>query len=176
MATVPEFAEPRPARHVLIAGVGYQNLRDLSVGPAIVPLLRDLAWPVGVEVDDLSFGPIAVVQRLQDRPGYYERIVLVASVQRGRRAGQVTCYRWGGQVPDEEEIQRRVGEAVTGTISLDNLLVIAQRFDALPSDVVVIEVEPEDTGWGPGFTPTVEQSMDEIIAAVRRAAMERRDG
>jgi hydrogenase maturation protease len=162
--------------HVLIAGVGYDYLRDLSVGPVLLPMLCELEWPPGVEVDNLSFGPITVVQWLQDRPGYYDRIVFVSAVERGREPGRVYCYRWDGPLPEDDEIQRCVQEAVTGVISLDNLLIIAQHFGALPPEVVVVEAEPVDTGWGPGFTPQVKEAVGEIIETVRRAAIDRYDG
>ncbi len=157
---------------VLIAGVGYHNLRDLSVGPWLVPTLRRLDWPAGVEIDDLSFGPIAVVQRFQERPGCYDRIVFVAAMRRGREPGRVYPYRWNGALPDADEIQRRVGEALAGVISLDNLLIIAQYFGVLPREVFVVEVEPEDTNAGPGFTPRVEAALDEVIETVRRMALD----
>ncbi len=151
----------------MIAGVGYQNLRDLSVGPVLVPQLAELTWPAGVEVDDWSFGPIAVVQRLQDRPGFYKRLVLISAVQRGREPGGVYAYRWNGQLPDPEEIQARIGEAVTGVISLDNLLIIAEHFKVLPPEVYVIEVEPEDINWGQGFTPRVAVAIGQVVEKVR---------
>jgi len=162
--------------NVLIAGVGYQNLRDLSLGPTLVPVLRRIEWPPGVEIDDLSFGPIAVVQRFQDRPGYYDRIVFVSGVERGREPGRVYCYRWRGTLLDDAQVQERVAEAVTGVISLDNLLIIAQRFGVLPRDVTIVEVEPEDTGWGLSFTPQVAAALDEVIATVRRAALGENNG
>jgi hydrogenase maturation protease len=152
---------------VLIACVGYRFLRDLSVGPELVPVLSQLEWPQGVEVCDLHFGPIHMVHWLQERPGYYERIVFVAAVPRGREKGRVYWYRWDGTLPDAEEIQQRVGEGVTGVISLDNLLIVGQYFGALPSDVIVIEVEPEDTGWGPGFSSQVEALLPDVVQRVR---------
>ncbi len=161
---------------VLIAGVGYPFLRDLSVGPVLVPELRRLEWPAGVEIDDWSIGPIAIVQRLEERPDCYDRIVFVAAVQRGREPGRVSCYRWRGELPDAEEIQQRVGEAVMGVISLDNLLIIGQHFRVFPPDVVVVEVEPEETGWGDGFSPRIEAALGETVAAVRRAALDGTDG
>lgn len=164
---------------VLVATVGYRNLRDLSVGPVLLPALRDIDWPAGVEVDDLSFGPIAVVQRFQEeaeRPGYYDRLVFLSGVERGREPGGIYCYCWAGELPGPDEIQARVAEAVTGVISLDNLLVIAQYYGVLPHDVRVVEVEPADTGWGEGFTPIVEATIDDVLAAVRRAAVEGCDG
>ncbi len=153
--------------HTMIAGVGYQNLRDLSVGPELVPKFQQLRLPEGVEVDDWSFGPIAVVQRLQDRPGFYDRIIFVSAVERGRKRGCVYSYKWQGKLPDADEIQARIGEAVTGVISLDNLLIITQHFNVLPRDVFVVEVEPEDTGWGPGFTPRVEAALGQVIEVVK---------
>jgi hydrogenase maturation protease len=155
--------------HILIAGVGYQNLRDLSVGPVLIPALRQLDWPEGVDIEDLSYGPIAVVQWLEDRPDYYERIVFVSAVERTREPGKVYCHRWPGTLPETDEIQARIGEAVMGVISLDNLLIITQYFGVLPSDVIVVEVEPVDTGWGLEFTPGVEAALDVTIEIIRRA-------
>ncbi len=155
---------------VLIAGVGYPYLRDLSVGPVLVPELRELDWPEGVEVEDLSFGPIAVVQRFEAMSEPYDRVVFLSAAQRGRQPGRVYSYRWDGTLPNAEEIQGRIAEAVMGVISLDNLLIIAGHFGVLPDDVVVVEVEPEDTGWGPGFTPSIEEALREVIETVRAAA------
>ncbi len=160
----------------IIAGVGYPFLRDLSVGPVLVPELQRLEWPAGVEVEDWSIGPIHLVQRLEARPKPYDRIIFVAAVQRGREPGRVYRSRWHGELPDAAEIQARVGEAVMGIISLDNLLIIGEHFGVFPPDVVIVEVEPEDTGWGPGFTPRVEAALSDVVATVRREVQESRDG
>ena len=156
----------------MIAGVGYPNMRDLSVGPVLVSKLHDMAWPEGVDIDDWSFGPIAVVQRLEDRPRYYDRIVLFSAVERGREPGSVTCSRWDGALPDAEEIQARVGEAVMGIISLDNLLIVGQQFGAWPRDVRVVEVEPDTCEFGLDFSARITASLDEVVAAVRQAALD----
>ncbi|MBI5301732.1 MAG: hydrogenase maturation protease [Chloroflexi bacterium] len=156
----------------LIAGVGYHNLRDLSIGPMLVAKLKQLDWRANVEIDDLSFGPIAVVQRLQDQPCYYDRVVFVAGVQRGRAPGQIFSYHWDSALPSKDEIQQRIGEAVTGVVSLDNLLIIAQHFGVLPRDVRVVEVEPADTSFGLELTPRIEAVFDQVIQAVKNAALE----
>ena len=166
--SMPEATGPS----VLIAGVGYQFMRDLSIGPVLVPELQRMEWPSGFEVDDWSIGPIHIVQRVEVRPHPYDRIVLFAAVERGREPGQVSSYRWDGLLPDPEEIQQRVGEAVMGVIHLDNLLIVGQQFGALPADVLVVEVEPEDIGWGAGFTPRIEAVLGETVATVRRLALD----
>jgi len=154
----------------LIAGVGYSNLRDGSVGPRLIAELAREPWPSYITVEDLSYGPIAVMQRLQDAQPPFERLVLISAVRRGRPVGTVTIAPWIGALPDATEIQARVAEAVTGVISLDNLLIVAGFFDALPRNVVAIEVEPEDDGWGEAFSPTIEATWPALRDSVRRAA------
>lgn len=156
----------------LVGGVGYSNLRDLSLGPVLTAQLAGMDWPHDVQIDeDLSYGPIAIVQRFQALEKPYERIVLISAVSRGRSTGTITVYKWSGEMPPADEIQARVSEAVTGVISLDNLLVIGEHFGIWPNEVIVIEVEPQDLGWGPGFSSAVATATGEVIAAVRRAAL-----
>ncbi|MFL5699919.1 MAG: hypothetical protein ACJ797_22805 [Ktedonobacteraceae bacterium] len=158
-------------RRVFVGAVGYTNLRDLSVGPAIVQELQRLDWPAGVEVDDLSLGgPIAAIHRFREEPPY-DRVVLVGAVGRSRQPGQVYCYRWDGCLPDRDEIQARVAEAVTGVISLDNLLIIGGFFGIWPPNVVVVEVEPRDEDWGLEFSEPVQAAIIPLIEAVKLAAL-----
>jgi hydrogenase maturation protease len=161
---------------VLIACVGYRFMRDLSLGPNLIEPLMQVPWPQEVEVCDLHFGPIHMVHWLEERAGAFERMVFVAAVERGRLPGQIETYRWAGALPDADEIQQRVGEGVSGVISLDNLLIVGQHFQVLPPEVIVVEVEPEDTGWGPGCSPLMEAALPEILATVRRAAQGGYDG
>jgi hydrogenase maturation protease len=161
---------------VFIGGVGYTNLRDLSIGPVVVSELQQLEWPAGVEIDDLSpGGPIAAVHRFREAPPY-DRVVLFGAVGRGRQPGQIYRYRWDGSLPDREEIQMRVSEAVTGVISLDNLLIVGGYFGIWPPDVVVVEVEPCDEDWGPEFSAPVQAAITPLIKAVQLAGLEPLDG
>ena len=117
---------------VIVAGVGYRNLRDHSVG-------------------------VVVADRL------LERAVMVAAVERGNRPpGAVTAYSWDGVLPDDEEVQRAVTEAVTGVIALDNTLVVTRHFGGLPDEVVVIEVEPAVQEFGEDFSEPVSRVIDHV--------------
>ena len=75
-------------------------------------------------MEGLSYGPVGVMHSL-DEHGAYDRMIFVAGVCRRRPPGSVYCYRWGRQLPAAEAVQARGAEAVTGVISLDNLLIIA---------------------------------------------------
>ncbi len=153
---------------VLIAGVGYTFLHDLSFGPVLIQRLREMGWPAGVEVTDLSQSPIAVYHRLSERQ--YEKVIFVGAVRRDRAPGIIHCSRPDGPLPAEEEIQARIGEGVSGTVSLDSTVIVCRYFGVLPADTLVVEVEPEDESWGDGFTPSVDASMEKVIEIVRREA------
>jgi hydrogenase maturation protease len=155
----------------LVAGVGYSNLRDLSVGPLVAAQLRREPWPAHVEVEDLSYGPVAVVHRLAEAEPPFGRLVVVAAADRGAAAPGVRCYRYGGALPDPEEVQARVAEAVTGVIDLDNLLVVARQFGALPPEVRVIEVQPLATDFGLEPSPAVAALLPEVRRLARAAAL-----
>jgi hydrogenase maturation protease len=149
---------------VLVGGIGYRNLRDGSVGIHVIGRLAGRAGD-GVEVEDVSYHPVGLSQNLQDRPPY-DRVVLVAGVARGRAPGTVTAYRWDGQLPDDEQIQARVSEAVTGVISLDNTLVVCGALGGFPEDVRIVEVEPASEEWGEGLSPEIEERLPEVAEAV----------
>ena len=148
---------------VLVGGVGYRYLRDESVGPWAVEQLAPRAT-VEVEVEDLGYHPVGFVQNLQEREPY-DRIVLVGAVRRGRPAGTVDVYRWDRVLPDRDAIQERVAEAVTGVISLDNLLIVTHALGELPEDVRVVEIEPGEEGWGEGFSEVIEERLDDVLEA-----------
>ena len=149
---------------ILVGGVGYRYLRDGAVGVYMTDRLAASATN-GIEMEDLGYHPVGFTQNLQDRPNY-DRIVLVGAMTRGREPGTVTAYRWDHVLPPAKEIQDRVSEAVTGVISLENLLIVTEAFGAFPDDVRVVEVEPADESWGDGFSPVIEAKLGEIEEAV----------
>lgn len=147
-------------------------MRDLSLGPVLTTQLAEEEWPGWVQVDpDFSYGPVAIVQRFKSEPDLAERIVLFAAIERGRPPGTITDYRWSGQLPGPEEVQARVGEAITGVVSLDNLLVVGEQFDIWPEEVLVVEVEPADLGWGDGFSEPLAGVLDEVLARIRKVTL-----
>jgi hypothetical protein len=113
---------------------------------------------------------------LEEKPGYFSRVVLLSGVNRGRQPGEIYTYRWNGALPDAEEIQQRVCEAVTGILGVDNLLIIAGHFRVWPDEVAVVEVEPCEEEWGADFSLSVQAAVPSIIQAVRALALEPLDG
>jgi hydrogenase maturation protease len=163
--------EPR----ILVAGVGYTNLRDLSIGPALVARLQRDRWPAGVVIADLSYSPIDVLFQLQAVPRFSLGI-FAGAVLRGRPPGSVTVMSWNSPPVTLDELQSRVSEAVTGVINLENLLLILDHFGALPEQVIIVAIEPFDQSWGDGFSALGEAALEEaerrVRALVRQALAE----
>lgn len=151
---------------VLLAGVGYRNLRDLSLGPLLIDRLQKDEWPDDVDVEDLSYGPIAIMHALDERPPY-ERMVFVSGARRGTEPGEISTYRWSHELPHQDEIQQRVAEAAAGVVDLENLLVVATYFGKLPADVRVFEVEVADDSFGESLTPAIEAVLPRLIGELR---------
>lgn len=157
---------------VLIAGVGHPNLKDLSFGQVLLPHLKLQEWTKNFDLENLSFGAIAVLQWFQDFPGKYHRVVFVSAAERdGRAPGTLNVYKWDFSPLDEEAVQECVAESVTGIISLDNLLMILQYFNALPPEVEVIEIEPVDSSIGFECSPEIMARFDEFSEIVRKKTM-----
>jgi hypothetical protein len=126
-----------------------------------------MAWPSGVQVEDLSFGAVHVLHWLQEQTPF-NAVVLVAGVQRGRQPGAVRRSLWRAPQSTAEAVQQSIAEAVTGVISLDTLLIVLGYFEALPERVTLIEIEPRDDDWGAELSEPVAQAFARARRLVQR--------
>ncbi len=148
---------------VLVGGVYELFQGDLDLGRLAVERLRAQALP-DVLAEDLHYGAVAVVQRLQDlRP---QALVLVTAVRRDRPPGTVERRRVHPFAVDPADFQAAVGDAVTGYVHVDLLVEVASGFDALPARTVAIEVEPARVGPGEGLTPLATAALEDALAMV----------
>lgn len=155
---------------VLVSGIGYSNLGDMSFGRVLLTTLVEMDWPADVQVEDLNFGPIMIYQWLEESPVKFDKAVFVGAAKRNRQPGTLEVYRWNAKLPNNAEIQARIEEAITGVIDLDNLLIVCKHFGVLPDDVRIVEVEPQSEEWGVEFSPVVAARVDEAIQAVKEQA------
>jgi hydrogenase maturation protease len=150
---------------VLVGTVSELFQSDLDAGRYLIERLADTDLGPGVRVESLHYGAIAVAQTLEDlRPG---TLVLASAVERGRRPGDITRYLLTPPDLTAEETQVAVGDAVTGYVSPDLLVEVAAGLGALPSRVVVYEVEPVLTGPGDRLSAEVDAAVDELVRRVR---------
>jgi len=134
---------------VLIGIVGYSPVVDpYPLGPKLMAALESgIAGRDNIAVENMTWGPIHIVQRFQDegaiRP---RRIVLVGAASVSCVPGRVRSFRWMGGSPPAQAMQERVYEAVTGVVDIENTLVIGTHFDIWPDEAYSVEVDlPADT-------------------------------
>lgn len=165
VGSTTEAQPARPAVTALVGGVGELYQGDLDLGRHAVDRLADDDLGAGVLVEDLHYGAVAVAQRLEDlRP---DLLVLVGAAQRGRAPGTVE-RRWidGVDLP-ASELQRAVGDAITGYVTVDLVVRVAFALGALPARTVAIEVEPVRLGPSDHLSPEAVAALDEVVELVR---------
>lgn len=158
-------------KKTLIGTVGYHILGNHSMPPMMYPHLQKLSLPDYVKVDELNWGPVAVVQMFEAEKPAFKRVIILCAIERDHRdIGEITVYKWMGGLPDEEQIQACVGDAATGVISVENLLVIGEYFKVWKDEVYLVDVEPGPEVAGEQLTPKMEAQLPHILSLVRQLA------
>lgn len=165
-ATGDSSARGESAGNVLVAAVCQPWRQDLEFGLWILDRLREEGMHGAARLEDWSFGTIPAFQKL--RTGRFGRVVFLSAARRGRPPGTIHRFRPPDALPDPGEIQARIVDGATGLVSVDNLLVMGRFYGALPSDVVLVEAEPVDDGWGRGLSPQLAARLEDAVALVRR--------
>lgn len=158
---------------ILVGGVSELFQSDLDLGRLAVERLQAEGWGEHVLVEDLHYGAVAVVQRLEDLD--LETLVLISAVRRDRTPGCVERRRIEPSSLSVEELQVAVGDAVTGYVHVDLIIDVATGLGELPSRTVVVEVEPERTDAGEGLSGPgkagLEEALEVVRAEIRRAPL-----
>ena len=178
---------------VAVGLIGYYPfIRGHPLGPELRERLDAIVWAGhAVTLKEMNWGPIAIVQDIQASGETYDRVVLVGATDRGLENGTVTCRRWDGGELDVMAVQQRVFEAVTGIVSLDNLLVIGAHFGIWPQELITVEIQLSANSVGELIlaelethgdstatsivgqhppTPEVERILERTVHSIREAA------
>jgi hypothetical protein len=150
---------------ILVGGVAELYQGDLDLGRLAVERLASEDLGPDVLVEELSYGGVAVAQRLEDlRP---DALVLVAAHARGRAPGTVWRRDVGTPELSAEELQVAVGDAVTGYVTIDLLIEVSAALSALPARTIAIEVEPASVEPAEELTALAAAGLEEALALVR---------
>ena len=156
---------------MLIGTVGYHLLRNHSVGPILLPRLQSVSWDGCIKVEEMNWGPIAIVQYFQTLKTPFDRVIFLVAIERpDREVGDISLFQWMGHLPDEKQIQACVGDAATGVISVENLLVIGEHFNIWPREVFLVDVEPGKEQAGEYLTAEVDAKIPEILCILEELA------
>ena len=152
----------------VIGIVGYYGfVRSYPLGPELMERLQAQAWPQETEIREMNWGPVAIVQDFQAEATKPGCVVLVGALDRGLALGTVSCRRWAGGTLDSAAVQRRMFEAVTGVVSMDNLLVIGAQFGVWPAETFTVELQWPDSGLGDLYWARSRSIMASARASAR---------
>lgn len=138
---------------------------DLDLGRLAAESLGDEAKPPLIWVEELHYGAVAVVQRIQELG--VDSMILVGAVRGTRRPGSVHRRLVRRPRLASQELQAAIGDAVTGYVGINLIIEVATGLRALPRRTVVVEVEPEHVGPGEGLTKTASAGLQRAVDLVR---------
>lgn len=150
---------------VLVGGVAQLYQGDLDVGRLAIDRLLAEGAGAGVIVEELSYGAIAVAQRLEELAP--DALVLVGAADRGRPPGSVERRELVDHRPSPEDVQAAVADAATGYVGIDLLVDVAAGFGSLPARTIVIEIEPATTDAAVTLSPQAQGALEEALSLVR---------
>lgn len=165
-----------PDDPVLVAGVGYPLLGDLSIGTVVAYRIAELGLD-GVAVADCSNTPVAAYQTITE--GDHRTLVVVGPEKRGGDLNDGTpsetpgtIHEYDGDAFDapDDRIVDLVGESAMGSNTVENVLVVSRALGTLPDDTYVVTVEPGYDSWGmtvDEFTDPVAAVLDDVFERVR---------
>lgn len=142
---------PGPA---VVIGVGNPYRRDDGVGPAVIARLREWGLP-GVRLVESDGEPARLIELWEGAP----LAVLVDAVR--------------AEPPEPGRVHRlvvppryAVGAGGTHGVDLGTAVELARVLDRLPRRLVLLAVEPGETGAGPGLSAPVARAVDRVAAEV----------
>lgn len=149
----------------LVGGVGELFQGDLDLGRLAADRLQDEASPPLIWVEELHYGAVAVVQRIQELG--VDSMILVGAVRGTHSPGSVHRRLVRPPVLGTQQLQAAIGDAVTGYVGINLIVEVATGLRALPRRTVVVEVEPEHVGPGEGLTASASAGLDRAVDLVR---------
>ncbi len=135
----------------LIGIVGYSPVVDrFPLGPRLMGgLTKTFANQPDVVVENMTWGPMHIVQRFQDDDiEAPDRLILVGAAAVCRSPGRVQAFRWTGGPLSEAKVQERVYEAVTGIVDIENTLMIGSYFRIWPRQCFTVEADIPAAAFG----------------------------
>lgn len=152
---------------VLVGGVGQLYQGDLDLGRLAAERLAAEPLGGGVVVEELHYGAVAVVQRIEELSA--RALVLVGAAERGHPVGTVQRRRIHPTALPVEQVQQAVRDAVTGYVTIDLLIEVAAGFGVLPGRTISVEVEPEPDRSGPveELSPRAACGLEKALRLVR---------
>lgn len=139
---------------VVVVGVGNLLLKDEGIGIHTVKSLQEMDLPPDVKLIDGGTSP--------DLIAYTEagdKLIIIDAARAGGEPG--TIYRF---LP--EDLSQNGGILSTHELGVEQNLRLMSLTGSRPGEIVIIGIEPGETGWGTELSPELQQKVPEIVKVV----------
>lgn len=142
---------------IVVIGVGNELRRDDGVGIAVVQRAR-VELPDEVETVEHDGEPT----RMLDTWGGTELAVVVDAVRSGSPPGTIVRF----DVTADATVPTRPTGGSSHSLGLGESVALGRALDQMPARLVVLGIEGEEFGDGPGLTPAVEAAVADAARLV----------
>lgn len=143
------------SQRIIVLGLGNLIRRDDGVGVhAIHQLFRDQRIPESVELLDGGTLGLQLLPAIQDAT----HLLAIDAINNGAPPG--TIFRF-----DISEIEPLPGTPSVHQIGFSDLLAALRLLERFPEKMVLLGVQPAETGWGHTLSSTVQAALPELIEA-----------
>jgi len=152
-------------KRILVLGLGNILLKDEGIGVHVAEELQKQDLLDNVEVIDGGTAGLDVLLLT----GNIDKLVIIDALRAGKRAG--TIYKTRLRSEEKGRLTKFFSRQKELKISLHQLglleaLVTAEKINCLPSEIVIIGVEPGQVDCGLELTQPVKRRVPEVIGKV----------
>jgi hydrogenase maturation protease len=145
-------------RRTLVAGFGNVLRKDDGFGVEVIRRLEEEGVGNGVTLLEVGTGGIRLAQELLTP---YDRLIIVDAMNRGRPPGSVSVLAVDG-VEQVREVDMHAAEP-------SRALALAHALGALPTEIVMVTCEPEETDdLSTELSGAVQAGVDQALAEIRK--------
>lgn len=148
---------PSRSRRVVVIGVGNMLLSDEGVGVHVVNKLKNMRLPAGVEVYDCGVEGLGILGFLENA----DKAIIIDAVKAGGSPGSIYLFNL-------DEVTKKDGPMKMLSLHELDLIISMEigklsKIYTLPTEIVVIGVEPSSFETGMKLTSKVKQAMPRVI-------------
>ncbi len=143
----------------LILGLGNPLRGDDGAGKAVIDALEKETLPSEVELVDGGTPGLESVLLWQG----YDRVLIVDAAQMGLSPGEWRRFSM------HDAVLKRSATALTGTlhaVGLAEAIALGEALDALPQELLIFGIEPQQVAWAPGLSRAVETAVAAVCSAI----------
>lgn len=143
------------SQRIVVLGLGNLIRSDDGVGiHAIHQLFRDRRIPESVELLDGGTLGLQLLPAIQD----VTHLLVIDAINTGATPGTIVRF-------DISEIEPLPGTPSVHQIGFSDVLAALRLLEKFPEQMILVGIQPEETGWGERLSGTVQAALPALIEA-----------